>query len=146
MKKAGKFILILTIILTLGSYVTPTLFNGNTNTVEAATKRKTVKEGMVTYTIYPINRYFTPTEVKKIVTAYNKDSNSSISKIIKTAIGTIAPVGLTLLAQDISNTAMMKPFISAQAKNKGVRMKYEYWSGNTSQSVYKIKNKSITIE
>lgn len=144
MKKTGKFILILTIILTLGSYVTPTLFNGNT--VEAATTRKTVKEGMVTYTIYPINRYFTPTEVKKIVTAYNKDQNSAVSKIIKTALGANLPIGLTLLAQDISNTSMMKPFISAAAKKKGVRMKYEYWSGNTSQSVYKIKNKSVTVE
>lgn len=56
------------------------------------------------------------------------------------------PIGFMSFARDFSNTALMKPFISAKAKGKGVRMKYEYWSGNTSQSVYKIKNKTITIE
>lgn len=146
MKKVGKFIIILTVVFTLGTYVTPLLFNGNIDTVEAATNRKTVKEGMVTYTIYPINRYFTNNEVKNIVNQYNKMSGSGAAIAIKAALGAYKPLGFMIFASDFSNAGLMKPFISAKSKGKGVRMKYEYWAGNTSQSVYKIKNKSITVE
>lgn len=56
------------------------------------------------------------------------------------------PVGFTFFLAGMSNDAIMKPFISAASKGKGVRMKYDYWLGNTSQSVYKIKNTKITVE
>lgn len=144
MKKAGKFLILLTIIFTLGTYVTPSLFNDNI-TVEAATKRKTVKEGMVTYTIYPINRYFTAKETKSIVNNYNKGKTAK-AQTVSFILGLYTPVGFTFFLAGMSNDAIMKPFISAASKGKGVRMKYDYWLGNTSQSVYKIKNTKITVE
>ncbi|MEK6263651.1 MAG: hypothetical protein N2B06_02620 [Clostridium sp.] len=148
MKKFSKFLTVLLVVFTLGTYASSSsIFFGNDNTVEAATTRKTVKEGMVTYTVYNVNKYFTKAEVNNIVNNYNK-SNHAASKTIQYILGTaLNPgVGFALFVRDLSADSVVKPFVKAKSQGKGVRMKYEYWLSNVSNSVYKIKNKTITIQ
>lgn len=116
-----------------------------TNSTEAATKRKTVKEGMVTYTIYEVNHYFTKSQVKNIVNQHKK-MNNSVAKTIKYIISVHPLIGFMVFAEDLSTSSLIKTYQKAASQNKGVRVKYDYWLGNTSHSVFKIKNKSVKIE
>lgn len=80
-----------------------------------------------------------------MVQAY-ESRDEPLNQIMRYIASTHPVVGFMLLAESLSASKMMETFKSAESQGKGVRTKYEYWNGNTSQSVYKIKNKSVTIE
>ncbi|GIO24552.1 hypothetical protein [Oceanobacillus sp. J11TS1] len=115
------------------------------STEAAAGPDRTEKEGMVTYDVYEVTHYFTPSKTKEIVADY-EDRDATARQVMRGIASAYPVVGFMLLAESISTARMMDTFQDAEAQGKGVRTKYEYWNGNTSQSVHKIKNKSVTIE
>lgn len=146
MKKISKVFISLSAVVMLNTYVTPLFIDTSIPTVEAATTRRTVTEGMNTYTIYDINYYFTPSKVRSIIAEHER-MNGAVGKTISYIVGTLSPpIGFMLFAKDISDIALMAPFYTAKKQGKGVRMKYEYWVSNVSHSIYKIKNKTITVQ
>lgn len=116
-----------------------------TNSVEAATgdPDRQEKEGMVTYDVYEINYYFTPSKTKEIVQNY-EDRDNTANQVMRYIASAHPVVGFMLLAESISSANMIKTFQDAEAQGKGVRTKYEFGTETFLNSVYKIKNKSIT--